>query len=79
VTYASSHLFLHTKTTDWWCRRENDHKWQFVAERNLNLAEEEAGVKFQLSMFPDAGKYFKRYDLETRTFVSNIKDQYPDD
>lgn len=29
--------------------------------------------------FPLAGKYFKRFDRDTCTFVSNIKEQYPDD
>ncbi|KAG6040243.1 hypothetical protein E4U41_001118 [Claviceps citrina] len=30
-------------------------------------------------MFPMAGKFFKRFDPETCRFVSNIKEQYPDD
>ncbi|KAF4512122.1 hypothetical protein G6O67_001302 [Ophiocordyceps sinensis] len=30
-------------------------------------------------MFPLAGKFFKRFDRATCTFVSNIKEQYPDD
>jgi F-box protein 21 len=31
------------------------------------------------NMFPMAGKFFKRFDPESCTFVSNIKEQYPDD
>ncbi|RDA85580.1 hypothetical protein CP532_5374 [Ophiocordyceps camponoti-leonardi (nom. inval.)] len=30
-------------------------------------------------MFPLAGKFFKRFDRESCTFVSNIREQYPDD
>lgn len=26
-----------------------------------------------------AGRYFKRWDSKNKTFVSNIKDEYPDD
>jgi F-box protein 21 len=26
-----------------------------------------------------AGRYFKRWDTEDKVFVSNIKDEYPDD
>ncbi|KAG5945911.1 hypothetical protein E4U59_004963 [Claviceps monticola] len=30
-------------------------------------------------MFPMAGKFFKRFDAETCSFISNNKEQYPDD
>ena len=30
-------------------------------------------------MFPMAGKYFKRFDRATCTFVSNVRETYPDD
>jgi F-box protein 21 len=30
-------------------------------------------------MFPWAGKYFKRFDHETCTYISNMKEEYPDD
>ncbi|KAF4589328.1 F-box protein [Ophiocordyceps camponoti-floridani] len=30
-------------------------------------------------MFPLAGKFFRRFDRESCTFVSNIREQYPDD
>jgi len=26
-----------------------------------------------------AGRYFKRWDKENKVFVSNIRDEYPDD
>lgn len=29
--------------------------------------------------FLNPGKYFKRFDPETRTFVSNVREQFPDD
>lgn len=31
------------------------------------------------SLVAVAGKHFKRWDEETRTFVSNIRDEYPED
>lgn len=31
------------------------------------------------SLFYLAGKFFRRFDPETCTFVSNIRDCYPDD
>ena len=31
------------------------------------------------SLMQLAGKYFKRWDDQAKVFVSNIKDEYPDD
>ncbi len=31
------------------------------------------------SLFHQAGKFFKRFDAKTCTFVSNMREMYPDD
>ncbi|KND93099.1 hypothetical protein TOPH_02113 [Tolypocladium ophioglossoides CBS 100239] len=48
-----------------------------VAADNIELIHDANQVDD--SMFPLAGKFFKRFDRATCTFVSNIKEQYPDD
>uniref|UniRef100_A0A0D2XVV4 Hemimethylated DNA-binding domain-containing protein n=1 Tax=Fusarium oxysporum (strain Fo5176) TaxID=660025 RepID=A0A0D2XVV4_FUSOF len=48
-----------------------------VAEDNIVLIQDPREVPE--SLFPQAGKFFKRFDAETCTFVSNITEQYPDD
>ena len=48
-----------------------------VAADNIELVHDAAQVDDD--MFPLAGKFFKRFDRATSTFVSNIKEQYPDD
>jgi F-box protein 21 len=48
-----------------------------VAEDNIVLIHDPSEVPE--SLFPQAGKFFKRFDAETCTFVSNITEQYPDD
>ncbi|KAK4497463.1 hypothetical protein PRZ48_011914 [Zasmidium cellare] len=53
----------------------DDKSVRYVAEENIEVDESEPGpVLMQL-----AGRYFKRWDKEERRFVSNIKDEYPDD
>ncbi|GAO16572.1 hypothetical protein UVI_02019900 [Ustilaginoidea virens] len=48
-----------------------------VAPDNIELIHDPTDIASD--MFPMAGKFFKRFDPETCTFVSNIKEQYPDD
>lgn len=48
-----------------------------VAADNVELIHEPADIDDD--MFPMAGKFFKRFDRESCRFVSNIKEQYPDD
>lgn len=55
-----------------------DKSFRYVAEENIEP------IKPCMAELPEmlidiAGKYFKRWDEETRTFVSNVKDEYPDD
>ena len=45
-----------------------------MAEDNIEIIHE-AGPELMAL----AGKHFKRWDKASRTFVSNIKDEYPDD
>ena len=51
---------------------------RYVAEENIEIItpdlSESSTVLFKL-----AGKHFKKWDPSTRTFVSNIRDEYPDD
>ena len=51
---------------------------RYVAEENIEI------IKPDISMIPPtlvvlAGKYFKRFDSEKWRFVSNVRDEYPDD
>ncbi|KAL1983068.1 hypothetical protein VTN96DRAFT_481 [Rasamsonia emersonii] len=55
-----------------------DRSVRYVAEENIEI------ITPSLSELPPvflviAGKHFKRWDEESRTFVSNIRDEYPDD
>lgn len=49
------------------------------------MAEENIGIilprfaELPSSLIAIAGKHFKRWDQRKRMFVSNIKDEYPDD
>jgi len=55
--------------------RADDHSARYVAEENIKI--EEGDVPFGL--LTTAGRYFKRWDQTSRTFVSNVRDEYPDD
>lgn len=55
-----------------------------VSIDRLRVAQENVVIINDPSLVPDdllfmAGKFFKRFDAETCTFVSNIKEYYPDD
>lgn len=57
-----------------------------VADRSVRyVAEENIGIILPLftelprSLTAIAGKHFKRWDERERMFVSNMKDEYPDD
>ncbi|KAL2361022.1 hypothetical protein RJZ56_006095 [Blastomyces dermatitidis] len=56
----------------------SDKSVRYVAEENIDP------VSPEISQLPPAfvklaGKHFKRWDPESRVFVSNIRDEYPDD
>jgi F-box protein 21 len=57
-----------------------------VADRSVRyVAEENIGIilprftELPKSLTAIAGKHFKRWDETERVFVSNMKDEYPDD
>ncbi|KAG9567579.1 YccV-like-domain-containing protein, partial [Aureobasidium melanogenum] len=52
-----------------------DESLRYVAEENIMVLEEEPST----NLLKLAGRYFKRWDQENKVFVSNIKDEYPDD
>ncbi|KAL9076682.1 MAG: hypothetical protein Q9157_003572 [Trypethelium eluteriae] len=52
-----------------------DKSNRYVAEENINISTHEPSE----AMMRLAGKYFKRWDQQTGAFISNIRDEYPDD
>jgi F-box protein 21 len=52
-----------------------DTSIRYVAEENIEIIEPEVPV----SLISLAGRFFKRWDKEERVFVSNIRDEYPED
>ena len=54
--------------------RVDDSSVRYVAEDNIEIIHE-AGPELMAL----AGQHFKRWDKASRNFVSNIKDEYPDD
>ena len=52
-----------------------DTSIRYVAEENVDIIEPEIPA----SLMGLAGRYFKRWNKETHRFVSNVKDEYPDD
>jgi F-box protein 21 len=52
-----------------------DTSIRYVAEENIEIFKPEVPV----SLMSLAGRFFKRWDKEKREFVSNIRDEYPED
>ena len=50
---------------------------RYVAEENIELIGED--YRPSEAMLKLAGRHFKRWDEKNRTFVSNIRDEYPVD
>ena len=55
--------------------RVEDKSTRYVAEDNIVLIRPDV----PRGLMPLAGKYFKRWDKDSKCFISNIKDEYPDD
>lgn len=55
--------------------RADDKSVRYVAEENIERLFDTPCE----SLMNLAGRYFKRWDAEMRVFVSNIRDEYPDD
>lgn len=56
--------------------RVDDSSTRYVAEENIMLQNPDEPNQELMRL---AGRFFKRWDYSTREFVSNIKDEYPDD
>jgi len=52
-----------------------DTSIRYVAEENIEIIE----PNFPTSLIGLAGRFFKRWDKETQSFVSNIRDEFPED
>jgi len=59
----------------------NDGSTRYVAQENVVvLGPDEFGAEDVEGTFGvDVGKWFRRFDKDTTTFVSNIRDEYPED
>ncbi|KAE8348319.1 Hemimethylated DNA-binding protein YccV like-domain-containing protein [Aspergillus coremiiformis] len=55
-----------------------DRSVRYVAEENIKPITPHLS-ELPRTLIAIAGRHFKRWDKETRSFVSNIKDEYPDD
>jgi F-box protein 21 len=58
-------------------RSVSDKSIRYVAAQNIKLVS--AGYIPSNSMMRLAGRYFKRWDHAKGIFVSNVRDEYPDD
>jgi len=57
-----------------------DDSTRYVAEENVVLLSPSEITEDVWQWFPIAiGKWFKRFDMEAGVFVSNVKDEYPED
>jgi F-box protein 21 len=73
--------------TSWLCEEGNvadlrcrvhDNSTRYVAEENVEVLE--VVEQSDVDAFPIAvGKFFKRWDGEKNVFVSNVRDEYPED
>lgn len=57
----------------------DDKSDRYVAQENIDVSHEIIGDMPPQTLMEMAGRYFKRWDDEKRMFVSNIRDEYPDD
>ena len=55
--------------------RVEDKSVRYVAEENIEIVYHEVPH----SLMGPAGRHFKRWDKTLHCFVSNIRDEYPDD
>lgn len=55
--------------------RADDKSIRYVAEENIQRVNEKPCD----ALMALAGRYFKRWDEGEKIFVSNMKDEYPDD
>lgn len=55
--------------------RVEDKSVRYVAEENIKIVPQDVNPKLMAL----AGQHFKRWDERAKIFVSNIRDEYPDD
>ena len=56
-----------------------DESTRYVAQENVVLLSPEEITEEHVNAFPiEIGKWFKRYDAVTGTFVSNVREEYPE-
>lgn len=55
--------------------RVEDRSVRYVAEENIKMIPQDAAP----SLMAIAGQHFKRWDESAKKFVSNMRDEYPDD
>jgi len=53
----------------------DDKSSRYVAEENIDPVDDKPSA----ALMSIAGRYFRRWDPEMKRFISNIKDEYPDD
>lgn len=56
-------------------RSVEDKSVRYVAEENIDITPANVGP----DLMSLAGRHFKRWDNKSNMFVSNIRDEYPDD
>jgi hypothetical protein len=72
------HLYEVTRLTDFGeFSSVEDGSVRYVAEENIDLILPNFS-DLPSSLTSIAGKHFKRWDEESRAFVSNMRDEYPD-
>lgn len=49
---------------------------RYIVEENIEIIRPETPPEDLMGL---AGRYFKRWDGSERVFVSNVRDEYPDD
>lgn len=54
--------------------RVEDNSVRYVAEENIEIVQ----CQISRNLMNLAGRHFKRWDIVNKTFISNIKDEYPD-
>ena len=69
------HLQLHEHSVTDHGFRADDKSQRYVAEENIEVSLQKPGAH----LIQLAGRYFKRWDDTNKVFVSNIKEEYPDD
>jgi F-box protein 21 len=56
-----------------------DESTRYVAQENVVLLGPEEITPDHVTAFPiEIGKWFKRFDAQSGTFISNVRDEYPD-